>query len=205
MVGRIGRRTAVAAGTAALAMGVRHAAAASAAGQVESVTGDATAARSAASPRKLAPQEDVFVGDLITTQVQSTLDLLLGTATRIRLGPETQFRIDRFVVNAGGILVLDRGAMLYDHDPKHGADAVSVRSPFGLVAVRGTRFFAGPTKGEFSVVVMRGEVTVTGANTFVTLTAGQGTGIAKAGMEPSPSVTWGKPRMAEAMGRIGLN
>lgn len=183
----------------------RRAHAASPAGQVEEATGECTAARATALSRTLVPPADVFVGDLVTTQVKSTLGLLLGAATRVRLGPETQFRIDRFVVNAGGVLVLDRGAMLYDHDPKDGADAVTVRSPFGLMAVRGTRFFAGPTKGEFSVFVERGMVMVTGATTFVTLRGGEGTGIAAPGGEPSPVATWGKPRIAEAMARVGLS
>lgn len=182
----------------------RQAYAASPAGKVEETTGECTAARATAPSRSLTPSAEVFVGDVITTQVKSTLGLLLGAATRVRLGPETQFRIDRFIVNAGGVLVLDRGALLYDHDPKDGATAVTVRSPFGLMAVRGTRFFAGPTKGEFSVFVERGEVMVTGVNTFVTLTGGQGTGIATAGAEPSPAVNWGKPRIAEAMARVGL-
>jgi ferric-dicitrate binding protein FerR (iron transport regulator) len=176
-----------------------------AAGHVEAATGESTAARAAAPSRKLAPSAVVFIDDLIATQVQSTLDLLLGMATHVRLGPETEFRIDRFVVNAGGVLVLDRGAMLYDHEPKDTGDAVTVRTPFGLLAVRGTRFFAGPTKGEFSVFVERGSVMVTGINTFVTLTSGQGTGIAAPGGEPSSPITWGKPRIAEAMGRVGLS
>ena len=186
MLGRMSRRTLIATGATALSVRAVQSRAAVPAGQVEAATGECTVARSSMPARRLAPREAVFVGDLIATQVQSTLDLLLGAATRVRLGPDTQFRIDRFVVNAGGILVLDKGAMLYDHDPKNGADNVAVRSPFGLLAVRGTRFFAGPTKGEFSVFVESGEVMVTGVNRFVTLTAGQGTGIGAMGTEPSP-------------------
>jgi hypothetical protein len=201
----LSRRAMMIAGAAVplLWSGPSHAAAS--AGHVEAATGQCTATRSAAPARELAPPDSVFVGDSVATQVQSTLDLLLGAATRIRLGPETEFRIDRFVVNAGGLLVLDRGAMLYDHEPKNGADAMTVRTPFGLLAVRGTRFFAGPTKGEFSVFVERGSVMVTGVNTFQTLTAGQGTSIAAVGGEPTPVVTWGKARIAEAMARVGLS
>jgi hypothetical protein len=201
----IRRRALIVAGAAALAVTSGPSEAVPPAGHVEAATGECTAARSATPSRRLAPPEAVFVDDLIATQVRSTLDLSLGTATHVRLGPETEFRIDRFVVNAGGVLVLDRGAMLYDHDPKAGDDEATVRTPFGLLAVRGTRFFAGPTKGEFSVFVERGSVMVTGVNTFVMLTSGQGTSIAAPGGEPTPTVTWGKPRIVEAMGRVGLS
>jgi hypothetical protein len=202
---RLRRRAIMIAGAAALAVTSRPSDATPPAGHVEAATGESTAARLSAPPRKLMPPEAVFIGDLIATQVQSTLELSLGAATHIRLGPETAFRIDRFVVNAGGVLVLDRGAMLYDHEPKDGGDALAVRTPFGLLAVRGTRFFAGPTKGEFSVFVERGVVMITGVNTFVTLGPGEGTGIATPGGEPSPPVAWGKPRIAEAMASVGLS
>jgi hypothetical protein len=205
MLKPLSRRAMMIAGVAAPVVWTGRSHAVSPAGHVEAATGQCTATRSAAPSRELAPPEAVFVGDMIATRAQSTLDLLLGAATHIRLGPETEFRIDRFVVNAGGVLVLDRGAMLYDHDPKNDADAMTVRTPFGLLAVRGTRFFAGPTKGEFSVFVERGTVMVTGVNTFQTLTAGQGTGIGAMGGEPSPTVTWGKARIAEAMARVGLS
>ena len=111
----------------------------------------------------------------------------------MKLGAETQLRIDRFVVNAGGVLVLDRGGMLYDHDPSDGPPDVAVRTPFGLVAVRGTRFFAGPSNGVFGVFVERGEVTVVGVNTAVVVTSGFGTDIARPGDEPTPPHRGARP------------
>ena len=51
----------------------------------------------------------------------------LGTATQVKLGAEARLRIDRFLVNAGGVLVLDSGGMIYDHDPQRGPSDVTVR------------------------------------------------------------------------------
>src|SRR5579863_9935689 len=116
--------------------------------------------------------------------------MLLGTATMVRLGTEAQLLIDRFIVNAGGVLTLDRGGILYDHDPKAGEDATAVRAPFGLMAVRGTRFFAGPSNGVFGVFVERGAVFVLGVSTAVTVTAGLGTNIAAPGAEPTQPAVW---------------
>jgi hypothetical protein len=172
------------------------------AGEVETTQGECFA-RSGAARRTLAPDADVFVGDAVGTGSASSLALLLAKVTTVRLGPEAQLRIDRFLMNAGGVLTLEKGAVLYDHDTKDGPDAMAVRSPFGLIAVRGTRFFAGPSNGVFGVFVERGEVFVVGVSTAVTVTAGMGTNIATPGAEPTLPVVWGKPRITAAMGQFG--
>ena len=59
--------------------------------------------------------------------------------------------------------------------PKKKQNAESVlRSLFGLIAIRGTRVFAGPSNGVFGVFVDRGSVDVTAAGKTVTLAAGSG-------------------------------
>ena len=84
--------------------------------------------------------------------------------TEVRLGQKDASGIDRFLINAGGVLEAEQGGMLFDHDTaKAGATNVAIRSPFGLIAIRGTRFFAGPSNGVFGVFVQRGSVMVVGA------------------------------------------
>jgi ferric-dicitrate binding protein FerR (iron transport regulator) len=203
MMNRPERRTVLRGLAAALALRATraHAAAAVRAGEVETSRGDCFA-RTVSSQHPLTPSTAVFVGDSVGTGVDSSLGLLLGATTKVRLGAETQLRIDRFIVNAGGILNLDRGAILYDHDPKDGADASVVRSPFGLIAVRGTRFFAGPSAGVFGVFAERGTVMVVGTNTAVRLDPGQGSNLAAPGAEPSPPAVWGQARVAAAMAQF---
>ena len=89
------------------------------AGTVETSQGECYALNARAR-RDLQPAEKVFIGDAVTTGVRSTLGLRLGAATQVRLGAEARLRIDRFLVNLGGLLVLERGAMLYDHDEQAG-------------------------------------------------------------------------------------
>jgi hypothetical protein len=203
MMNRPERRTVLRGLAAALVLRATPARAAAAvrAGEVETSRGDCFA-RTVSSQHPLTPSTAVFVGDSVGTGVDSSLGLLLGATTKVRLGAETQLRIDRFIVNAGGILNLDRGAILYDHDLKDGSDASAVRSPFGLIAVRGTRFFAGPSAGVFGVFVERGTVMVVGANTAVHLDPGQGTNLAAPGAEPSPPAVWGQARVAAAMAQF---
>jgi hypothetical protein len=142
------------------------------------------------------------VGDAVATGEQSALGLQLGAATQVRLGPDARLRIDRYLINAGGTLVLDRGGMLYDHDAKSVPSDVTVRSPFGLVAVRGTRFFAGPSNGMFGVFVERSAVTVVGVNTAVQVTSGLGSHIERPGAEPSEPAPWGAARIAAALASV---
>jgi hypothetical protein len=188
-------------GLAAAWCGVYHASAADSAGEVETTRGECYA-QTATERRVLAPAAAVFVGDAIGTGVQSALAMHLGAATQVKLGAETRLRIDRFLVNAGGVLLLERGGMLYDHDTNAGSSAVTVHGPFGLIAVRGTRFFAGPSNGVFGVFVERGSATVVGKRTAVLLVSGKGTNLAHPGAEPTAPVEWGAARIANAMASV---
>jgi hypothetical protein len=189
-------------GGAALTLFGPGAAAASPAGTVEDLRGEGYAVNRA-TQRKLVLASDVFMGDLVGTRPASVMALKLGTATELRLGPEARLKIDRFIVNTGGVLVLDGGGILVDHDPAATKTDLLLRSPFGLIAVRGTRYFAGPSNGVFGVFVQRGEVEVIGPNTAVRLTSGAGTDIARPGAEPTDPHLWGPARIAAALALVG--
>jgi hypothetical protein len=193
-------RTVLGAGVVSV-LGISPGNAAPAAGKVESLRGEASA-QIASRKRSLAQEADLFVGDLVSTAANSAIAFRLGVATYVRLGPDAELRIDRFLVSAGVVLELARGAMVFDR-PEGAQNAdTSVRSPYGLIAVRGTRFFAGPSNGVFGIFVERGEVTVTGANTFVQLKAAYGTDIAAPGGEPTDPHPWGAARIQRAFADV---
>jgi hypothetical protein len=171
------------------------------AGEVQSARGECYAV-TAATRRNLAPAAEVFIGDSVGTGVQSALALRLGEATNLRLGSETRLRIDRFIVNAGGTLVLERGAMLYQHDPKAPAGETNILSPFGLIAVRGTRIWGGPSNGVFGVFVQEGAATVTGRRKTVLVVSGLGTDIPYPGAEPTAPHPWGAARIKSALDSV---
>jgi hypothetical protein len=172
-----------------------------AAGKVEAIRGSAFALREAAR-RPLAVAADLFVGEQVATGTRSALAIRLGTATLIRLGANTTLKIDRYLVNTGGILELGQGAMVFDRDETAPKADLAVRSPFGLMAVRGTRFFAGPSNGVFGVFVERGLVMVVGASTEVEVGPGLGTDITAPGGEPTPAHPWGRTRIAAAFASV---
>lgn len=166
------------------------------AGAVDALTGTAFA-ETGSERRTLGRSAPVFIGDKVATELNSRLAMLLGTNTTLRLGERTSVTIDRFIVNAGGEIVLNSGRLLFDR-PSTGP-AVQIRSPYGLIAVRGTKFFAGMLDDKFAVFVERGRVDVSAARRTVSLAAGQGTDIARRGAPPSEVKAWGAPRIKLAM------
>jgi ferric-dicitrate binding protein FerR (iron transport regulator) len=171
------------------------------AGSVETLKGVGFAQR-AADRLALEPNSPVFVGDLVGTGAESRLALKLGAATQLKLGAETRLRIDSFLVNTGGVLELQSGGLLFDRNENAGAARMSVRSPFALIAVRGTRFFAGQSAGVFGVFVTRGSVEVAAAGKTVAVAEGQGTNIASPGAPPSDPAPWGAPRIQAALASV---
>jgi ferric-dicitrate binding protein FerR (iron transport regulator) len=100
--------------------------------------------------------------------------------------------------NAGGEITLQSGPILFSRPAGSTPARMQIKSSFGLIAVRGTRFFAGPSAGVFGVFVERGSVAVSGAGTRVVLRAGQGTNIASPGAAPTPPAQWKPERIRTA-------
>lgn len=195
----IDRRTLLLAAGGSLLAWSAHAQRPEQAGAVNALTGSAFA-EAGKERRALDRQAPVFIGDKVGTEPNSRLTMLLGSDTTIRLGERTSVTIDRFIVNAGGEIVLNSGRLLFDR-PSTGP-AVQIRSPYGLIAVRGTKFFAGMLDDKFAVFVERGRVDVSAARRTVSLAAGQGTDIARRGAPPSEVKAWGAPRIKLAMDSV---
>ncbi|WP_082351785.1 FecR family protein [Cypionkella psychrotolerans] len=175
--------------------------AASDVGVVETTEGKAWAAGSPA--RDLVAQAAVFLGDEIGTGAESRLTMLLAGTTRILMGPQTTLTIDQFTAEAGGELVLGTGAMLFDRAEGALKTPVQLNTAFGLIAVRGTRFFAGPSKDRFGVFVERGEVRLSSGGVEVAILPGFGSDIAAPGEAPSQPAAWKQARIAAAMALVG--
>ncbi len=171
------------------------------AGDVDSLVGLAQAAMPKAE-RNLAAGDAVFLGETVVTAAQTRISLRLGTATRIKLGENARLRIDRHLVGMGGTLTLQSGAMLFDRPGNAPPEALRIRGDFGVIAVRGTRFFVGPSQNKQSVFVDRGRVTVTSGGATVSLEAGQGTEIPYRGAKPGPVQSWGLTRIVDALSQV---
>lgn len=169
------------------------------AGKVDEAIGLVTA-EGKTRQRPLAPQETVFVGETVATGSASKAGMRLGVETVLRLGELARVRIDRYLVNAGGTVQLNAGPLLLDK-PKT-SPPVNIRSPFGLISVRGTRVFAGPSRGVFGVFVVNGVVTVTGGGRTVRVEQGFGTDVARRGAAPTTPTRWGEERIRLALASV---
>ena len=171
------------------------------AGSVEEIRGDAFA-EARAVRRPLGPAAPLFIGDNVSTGAVSRLTMHLGRDTTLRLGERTRVTIDRFLVDAGGQISLHSGPVMFERPSGAAPTPVQIRSPFGLIAVRGTRFFAGPSKGVFGVFVAHGRVTVSSGGRRVVLENGQGTDIRGPGAAPTPAAAWGIPRIDAVLSSV---
>jgi FecR protein len=184
---------------AALALASPSRAGPAQAGLVEEVSGSATAA-SNQKQRPLAPHDDVFIGDDVATAALSRARLALGHDTVVRLGENASLRIDKYLLDAGGVLTVGAGALLLDKTPSKGP--TRLRGAFGLISVRGTRVFAGPSKGVIGVLVVHGLVDLKSGGVTVTLHDGEGSDIAQPGARPTPPKTWGAARVQAALASV---
>ncbi len=174
----------------------RDAFAAERAGSVAELVGNATASIEGKT-RSLAIEGAVLLGDLLSTEEDARLALLLGTRTKLRLGGGTELRIDRYIADAGGEIEFAQGTIGFDRKGRPADGNLRFKTPYGLIAVRGTVFYAGPSRGTFGVVVQRGSVAVSAAGKTVLLGPGQGTDIAEPGSQPTQPSFWKTERILE--------
>jgi ferric-dicitrate binding protein FerR (iron transport regulator) len=180
----------------------RASSAESAVGAVSDIKGEAFA-ELRKKRRNLSVKSSLFLSDRVNTGKQSRLVARLARKTILRLGAETVVRIDKFLVEAGGEISLGGGALFLDIPASAIGRGLRIESPFALIAVRGTRFFAGSLDRAFSVFVVRGAVDVAAGGKTVRLRAGEGTDIARPGSPPGPVKKWGSAKIAKAMALVG--
>ena len=178
------------------------AAAAQNAGSVQELAGQAYAGTTAAR-RALEPRATILLGDQVETGEHSRVTMLLGRQTTVRLGERGRVTIDRFLVEAGGEITLQSGPVMVEHPDGGGsAERLRIRTSYGLIAVRGTRVFAGFEGKALAVFVERGEVAVRAAGQRVLLRAGDGTTIPAPGARPTPVAQWKAKRIDALFGGI---
>jgi len=175
--------------------------AADAAGLVQDITGEAFAVASN-QHRALQKSSQVYVGDGVATGPSSRLTMLLGEDTTIRLGENARLVIDQFLSTTGGEISLPAGPMLFERPDGSRPMPVKIKSSYGLIAVRGTTFFAGPSNDVFGVFVQHGTVSVSNAGGEVALNAGEGTNLANPGAKPTAPVLWGAERIRKAFDSV---
>ena len=130
------------------------------------------------------------------------LGLALGSATRVSLGERTRLKIEKSVVDEGGQLLLERGACSSTGRQATPREEPVTRTPFAIIAARGTRYFVGPSNDVIGVFCESGSVSVRNRGGRVVLRAGEGTNLTSPDVAPTPPAKWGAPRIEAAMASV---
>ncbi len=124
--------------------GGRSTAAAPVVGKAAKIRGNVRR-RQGGDEERLAIGGAVLDKDYVLTSSNSFADLALSE-TRILLGPQTELLIDSYIAGQGGTLELGLGRMVFDRPEGLPKTDVAVRTAFGMIGVRGTKFFCGPSR-----------------------------------------------------------
>jgi len=165
-------------------------------------------ATQAGQTRALAINSDVYFRDRCHSTVGARLQATLKDGTQLTLGENATLVVDEFVYDPlrsrGELLVrVVKGAFLYVGGRIEGETGakVQIRTPFAAIGVRGTTVWGGPIDNGYGVIVLSGEVTVTGRRGTVTLKQGQGTMLFGDG-KPQRAAVWPADRMKRAVASI---
>jgi ferric-dicitrate binding protein FerR (iron transport regulator) len=152
--------------------------------------------------RELAAGSEIFLQEIVQTDKGARLSIVFGPETSLKLGERTRVKIEKSLAERGGELTLARGAMLFERPAGERGDMV-VKTPFAVIAARGTGFWAGPSKDvPFGVFVQHGLVNVRNRAGSVDLTKGLGTDLSSPDVAPTAPKAWGEARIAAALKTI---
>lgn len=200
----VSRRLFLAGGALALTgIGIRATQANSIIGKAVEITGDVTR-KQADRLEGLKAGASLMDHDFVATGKESFAELALGEDTSLLLGSETELLIDTFIAGQGGTIELGTGQMVFDRPEGLAKIDLTMRTAFGMIGVRGTKFFAGPSRGVFGVFVEHGLVEVTGGGVTRQVGRRQGVDIAAPGAAPSEVARWGEARIREAYASVGI-
>lgn len=170
-------------------------------GEVREAAGEG-ALRRGAERMPLIPGAPLREGDIAETGLNGLALLWLDQDTRLYMGPDSTIELASFLAEVGGTLHIG-GAMVFDRPDTLAPVDITFVTAFGEIGVRGTRFFAGPSDGNFAVFVERGSVEVRGAGVTRRLTSGEGCTLHE-GAAPGAVVAWGEARIVAAFESLGL-
>ena len=165
-------------------------------------------ATQAGQTRALVLNSEVYFRDRCHSGEGARLQATLKDGTQLTLGENATLVVDEFVYDpfrSRGELLLRvvKGAFLYVGGRIEGERNanVQIRTPVAAIGVRGTTVWGGPIDNGYGVIVLSGEVTVTGKNGTVTLKQGQGTMLFGDGRVHRPA-SWPASRMKRAVASV---
>jgi hypothetical protein len=155
----------------------------------------------------------VHMRDELRTGAEGRLKVTFRDETVLTLGEKASVVIDRYVYdpdkNIGEtVLQATKGAFRFASGRIKAMkeSKIAVSTPHADIGVRGTEFWGGPIEGQYGVLLLEGEVTVSNQAGSVTLSAaGQGTDIPSPLDPPGPVKPWDADKIARAVATVSFH
>lgn len=155
----------------------------------------------------------VHLRDELRTGPEGRLRVTFRDDTVLTLGEKASVVIDRYVYDPDkgvgeAVLQATRGAFRFatGRIKAMNKSKIAVSTPVADIGVRGTEFWGGPIEGQYGVLLLEGEVTVSNQAGSVTLSAaGQGTDIPSPLDPPGAVKPWGADKIARAVASVALH
>jgi hypothetical protein len=169
------------------------------------VSGDSAAAAIVGTP--------IHMRDELRTGAEGRLKITFRDETVLTLGEKASVVIDRYLYDPDksvgeAILLATKGAFRFatGRIEAMNKSKIAVSTPVADIGVRGTEFWGGPIEGQYGVLLLEGEVTVSNQAGSVTLSAaGQGTDIPSPLDPPGAVKPWGADKIARAVASVALH
>ena len=137
-------------------------------------------ATQAGQTRGLVVKSEVYFRDRCHSREGARLQATLKDDTQLTLGENATLVVDEFIydpsMSRGALSIrVVKGAFLYVGGRIEGVNGakVQIHTPVGAIGLRGTTVWGGPIDKGYGVIVLSGEVTVTGRRGTVTLKTAQ--------------------------------
>jgi ferric-dicitrate binding protein FerR (iron transport regulator) len=165
-----------------------------------------------AQPEALAVGAALYKGDTVSVETASRVRIKFEDGSRIVLGEFSSLTIQEFSYEPEksrlrALLEVPRGLFRATLDKFGEQSSLTLRTPSAVAAVRGTDWMGDIKADTTGIVVLEGEVAVSGADPKVQgeviLTDGRGTDV-KAGESPGPPKKWGTGRVEALINATSL-
>jgi hypothetical protein len=158
--------------------------------------------------RALVVNSDVYFRDRCHSGEGARLQATLKDGTQLTLGENATLLVDEFIYDpsrsrAALAISVVKGAFLCVGGliDKETSANVRICTPLAAIGVRGATVWGGPIDNGYGVIVLSGEVTVSGRRGTVTLKQGQGTMLFGDG-RPQQAAAWPADRMKRTVASI---
>ncbi len=150
--------------------------------------------------------------DEIKSGENARVEVIFNDGTKLNIGADCHIVIDEFLFDPDkniGIAILRelQGPFRFitGRIGKVLQPQVVVQSRFGVVGVRGTDFWAGPSRGVYGVLLLDGAISVTNPAGQRSLTpAGTGVNLTDNNVPPGEVTVWGADRAQEALADVAF-